>query len=237
MNITQQYALDLYRSAQQGVPAPPAPGQHDWRVVAELREYQKFQAVVAGRPVGRGPAARFLRAARSTLTRWLRPAAIRGSAVAGTTGAGPGAGTGSPALTRPTVRRADAGAPRPTSRTTPAARTTPTTPTTRTASSARPVPTARATAPARTAGAARSPRAARTTRSTAAARPAETSGPCAPRSRATAAGQRSVAAEGVRPAGSGRTADGRTGATGRDGARGRAAGQCGTAAPRPAHKG
>ncbi|MBB5939400.1 hypothetical protein [Streptomyces zagrosensis] len=80
MNITQQYALDLYRSAQHGEPAPPAPGRHDWRTVRELREHHTFQTVVAERAVGHGPASRLLRAARSTLIRWLRPATIRGSA-------------------------------------------------------------------------------------------------------------------------------------------------------------
>ncbi|NYV76672.1 hypothetical protein [Streptomyces sp. UH6] len=37
MSIASQYALDLYRAARHGTPYPPAPGRHDWRVVAELR--------------------------------------------------------------------------------------------------------------------------------------------------------------------------------------------------------
>lgn len=53
MSLTEQYALDLYRAAQRGEPAPPAPGPHDWRTLRELREYRDFRAVVAGRPVRR----------------------------------------------------------------------------------------------------------------------------------------------------------------------------------------
>ncbi|MEU8824407.1 hypothetical protein [Streptomyces sp. NPDC048636] len=40
MTLTQQYALDLYRAARRGEPAPPAPGRDDWRTVRELREYR-----------------------------------------------------------------------------------------------------------------------------------------------------------------------------------------------------
>ncbi|MFE6778735.1 hypothetical protein [Streptomyces sp. NPDC057702] len=112
MDVTQQYALDLYRSSRQGVPAPPAPGRHDWRVVGELREYRRFQAVVAERAVGRGPVPRLLRAARGTLTRWLHPAASRGSTAtaraavtATTTGAEPAHSAARP--------RAEAPAPSP----------------------------------------------------------------------------------------------------------------------------
>ncbi|MCQ8190974.1 hypothetical protein [Streptomyces rugosispiralis] len=54
MSLTEQYALDLYRAAQRGEAAPPAPGRHDWRTLRELREYRDFRAVVAGRPVRRG---------------------------------------------------------------------------------------------------------------------------------------------------------------------------------------
>ncbi len=50
MSLTEQYALDLYRAAQRGEPAPPASGPHDWRT---LREYRDFRAVPAGRPVRR----------------------------------------------------------------------------------------------------------------------------------------------------------------------------------------
>ncbi|MCT2590020.1 hypothetical protein LHJ74_08860 [Streptomyces sp. N2-109] len=38
MSVTQQYALDLYRSTQHGTTPPPAPGTHDWRTVRELRD-------------------------------------------------------------------------------------------------------------------------------------------------------------------------------------------------------
>ncbi|MEV3872211.1 hypothetical protein [Streptomyces sp. NPDC049906] len=53
MSITQQYALDLYRARRRGEAPPPAPGRHDWRTVAELREYGRFHAVVTGRPARR----------------------------------------------------------------------------------------------------------------------------------------------------------------------------------------
>ncbi|GAA1089381.1 MULTISPECIES: hypothetical protein [Streptomyces violaceusniger group] len=53
MSLTEQYALDLYRAAQRGEPAPPAPGPHDWRTLRELREYRDFRAVTEGRPVRR----------------------------------------------------------------------------------------------------------------------------------------------------------------------------------------
>ncbi|MFE2185210.1 hypothetical protein [Streptomyces sp. NPDC059455] len=62
MSLTEQYALDLYRAAQRGEPAPPAPGRHDWRT---LREYRDFRAVTAGRPARR-------RGRRSRLTDALR---------------------------------------------------------------------------------------------------------------------------------------------------------------------
>ncbi|MFI9648724.1 hypothetical protein ACIHAA_20770 [Streptomyces sp. NPDC052040] len=50
MSITQQYLLDTYRARQQGEPAPPAPGTHDWQLVRELGGHRAFQAVLAGRP-------------------------------------------------------------------------------------------------------------------------------------------------------------------------------------------
>lgn len=53
MSLTEQYALDLYRAARRGEPAPPAPGRHDWRTVRELREYRYVQAVTAGRAARR----------------------------------------------------------------------------------------------------------------------------------------------------------------------------------------
>ncbi|AEM88183.1 hypothetical protein [Streptomyces violaceusniger] len=53
MSLTEQYALDLYRAARRGEPAPPAPGRHDWRTVRELREYRDVRAVTAGRPARR----------------------------------------------------------------------------------------------------------------------------------------------------------------------------------------
>ncbi|WP_413808743.1 hypothetical protein [Streptomyces sp. OE57] len=53
MSLTVSYVLDLYRAAQRGEPAPPAPGPHDWRTLRELREYRDFRAVTAGRPARR----------------------------------------------------------------------------------------------------------------------------------------------------------------------------------------
>nr|WP_306318649.1 MULTISPECIES: hypothetical protein [unclassified Streptomyces] len=50
MSVTQQYALDLYRAAKRGEAAPPAPGRHDVAALRELRDYRRFQAVVAERP-------------------------------------------------------------------------------------------------------------------------------------------------------------------------------------------
>ncbi|MFZ3569815.1 hypothetical protein ACOKM5_22675 [Streptomyces sp. BH097] len=50
MSVTQQYAIDLYRAAQRGEAAPPAPGRHELAALRELRDYRRFRAVVAGRP-------------------------------------------------------------------------------------------------------------------------------------------------------------------------------------------
>lgn len=51
MSITQQHMIDAYRAAQHGGPTPPPPGAHTWTVVGELRDYGRFRAVIAGRPV------------------------------------------------------------------------------------------------------------------------------------------------------------------------------------------
>ncbi|MEN8654972.1 hypothetical protein ABCR94_31390 [Streptomyces sp. 21So2-11] len=51
MNATQQHMLDVYRAAQLGTAAPPAPGRHDWQAVREVRDYGRFRAGVEGRPV------------------------------------------------------------------------------------------------------------------------------------------------------------------------------------------
>jgi hypothetical protein len=72
MTPHQQYALDVYRAAQQGEPAPPAPGLHDWAVYRELGEYRSFRVVLAGRPAhGR---------IRAALGRLLTPRGRRGPA-------------------------------------------------------------------------------------------------------------------------------------------------------------
>ncbi|MDG4861235.1 hypothetical protein P8605_24180 [Streptomyces sp. T-3] len=49
MSITAQYSLDLYRAAQHGDPHPPAPGRHDWRVIAELRDAARASGTPARR--------------------------------------------------------------------------------------------------------------------------------------------------------------------------------------------
>ncbi|MFI9206161.1 hypothetical protein [Streptomyces sp. NPDC053048] len=53
MNATQQHMLDLYRSAQHQVPAPPAPGTGEWRLVEEFRTRREFRAVVDARAAAR----------------------------------------------------------------------------------------------------------------------------------------------------------------------------------------
>lgn len=50
MSITQQYLLDSYRAAQHDERTPPAPGQQDWQVMREVRDYGRFRAVVEERP-------------------------------------------------------------------------------------------------------------------------------------------------------------------------------------------
>ncbi|GAA2346369.1 hypothetical protein GCM10010431_82400 [Streptomyces kunmingensis] len=50
MTVNQQYALDAYRAAQRGETPGPAPGLHDWTALRELRDYRRFEAVLAGRP-------------------------------------------------------------------------------------------------------------------------------------------------------------------------------------------
>ncbi|MER5259603.1 MULTISPECIES: hypothetical protein [unclassified Streptomyces] len=50
MSITQQYLLDSFRAAQHDERTPPAPGQQDWQVMREVRDYGRFRAVVEERP-------------------------------------------------------------------------------------------------------------------------------------------------------------------------------------------
>ncbi|MFI1258776.1 hypothetical protein ACH4U6_34040 [Streptomyces netropsis] len=68
MNATQQHMLDLYRTAQHGEPAPPAPGRDDWQAVREFRTWREFRAVVDENTATR-------RARWAALLRLLRPAA------------------------------------------------------------------------------------------------------------------------------------------------------------------
>ncbi|MFI0978459.1 hypothetical protein ACH4SP_15855 [Streptomyces sp. NPDC021093] len=76
MTASQQHMFDAYRAAQHGTPTPPAPGEHDWQAVRELRDTVRddlrFRAVVAGQP-GRS----YLRAAAARLAARLRPSRIR----------------------------------------------------------------------------------------------------------------------------------------------------------------
>ncbi|MFI1210544.1 hypothetical protein ACH4UV_23405 [Streptomyces sp. NPDC020802] len=50
MSITQQYLLDTHRARQHGDPTPPAPGEHDWQAMRELRDHRRFRAALTGRP-------------------------------------------------------------------------------------------------------------------------------------------------------------------------------------------
>ncbi|MEW2388978.1 hypothetical protein [Streptomyces venezuelae] len=69
MSVTQQFLLDSYRAAQHGGPTPPAPGQHDWQAVREVRDYGRFRAVLAERPA-RGRV-------RAALARLMRGSGVR----------------------------------------------------------------------------------------------------------------------------------------------------------------
>ncbi|MEU5642890.1 hypothetical protein [Streptomyces milbemycinicus] len=68
MSLTEQYVLDLYRAAQRGEPAPPAPRPGDWRTIRELSRYRDFRAVVEERPA-RGAARRTVGTRRTVRAR------------------------------------------------------------------------------------------------------------------------------------------------------------------------
>ncbi|MFF3542215.1 hypothetical protein ACFYXD_10190 [Streptomyces platensis] len=70
MNAGQQHLLDLYRAAQRGEAAPPAPGTHTVRTAREIRQWFRFRAVVTA-PADR-PLSRIRRAVRSTAAALLR---------------------------------------------------------------------------------------------------------------------------------------------------------------------
>ncbi|MFE0047125.1 hypothetical protein [Streptomyces albireticuli] len=68
MDATQQHLLDLYRAAQHGDPAPPAPGTGERALAREVRTRREFRAVVDRRAAER-------RARRRALLAFLWPAA------------------------------------------------------------------------------------------------------------------------------------------------------------------
>ncbi|MFD9819197.1 hypothetical protein [Streptomyces violascens] len=49
MDVMQQHMIDSYRAARLGAPAPPVPGTHDVAVLRGMRDYRRFEAVLAGR--------------------------------------------------------------------------------------------------------------------------------------------------------------------------------------------
>ncbi|MFE9536925.1 hypothetical protein [Streptomyces sp. NPDC006691] len=49
MDAMQQHMIDRYRAARLGEPAPPVPGTHDVVTVRGMRDYRRFEAVLAGR--------------------------------------------------------------------------------------------------------------------------------------------------------------------------------------------
>ncbi|WP_432146457.1 hypothetical protein [Streptomyces sp. bgisy084] len=69
MNAGQQHLLDLYRAAQRGEAAPPAPGTHTVRTAREIRQWHRFRAVVTA-PADHLPT-RIRRAVRSAATALL----------------------------------------------------------------------------------------------------------------------------------------------------------------------
>ncbi|MEU5898835.1 MULTISPECIES: hypothetical protein [Streptomyces] len=73
MSVTQQFLLDSYRAAQHGGPTPPAPGQHDWQAVREVRDYGRFRAVLAERPARGRVRAALARLTRGSVVRTPRP--------------------------------------------------------------------------------------------------------------------------------------------------------------------
>ncbi|MGX1884561.1 hypothetical protein [Streptomyces sp. NPDC055287] len=87
MNATQQHMLDAFRAARLGASAPSAPGLDDWQVVREVRDYQRFRAVIEGRP----PRSHRLRAALAALfTSALRNRAPRAGCARAVAGTGSG---------------------------------------------------------------------------------------------------------------------------------------------------
>ncbi|KAK1180235.1 hypothetical protein B7755_020025 [Streptomyces sp. NBS 14/10] len=75
MSLTEQYALDLYRAARRGEPAPPAPRPGDWRTIRELSRYGDLRAVAEERPARESRAARLTVRTRQAVHTWqaVRP--------------------------------------------------------------------------------------------------------------------------------------------------------------------
>ncbi|MFD9488727.1 hypothetical protein [Streptomyces sp. NPDC059991] len=72
MDAIQQHMLDTCRTARLQEPPPPLPGTHDVRTLREIRDYRRFEAVLAGRLAGGR-----LRAALGRLFAPHRPPACR----------------------------------------------------------------------------------------------------------------------------------------------------------------
>ncbi|MEU3217161.1 hypothetical protein [Streptomyces sp. NPDC006971] len=72
MDAIQQQMFDSYRAIARGETPPPSPGRHDWEVLRGARDRRRFEAVVAGRPVG-GRRRALLRALRAVFARRPRP--------------------------------------------------------------------------------------------------------------------------------------------------------------------
>ncbi|MFI8995901.1 hypothetical protein [Streptomyces sp. NPDC053542] len=68
MNAMQQHMIDVYRAAQRGEAGPPLPGTGDVQALRAVRDWRRFQAVVAP-PAGRLPVRALRAAVRALLGR------------------------------------------------------------------------------------------------------------------------------------------------------------------------
>ncbi|MFF4092280.1 hypothetical protein ACFYYY_00165 [Streptomyces sp. NPDC001834] len=76
MDAIQQQMLDSHRALARGEKPPPLPARHDWEVLREVRDRQRFEAVTAGRPA-RARSVRAVRGRRWTALRALRALSAR----------------------------------------------------------------------------------------------------------------------------------------------------------------